>query len=80
MGGKFPDITYRDLMRVAKRLGFCLYLQGKGSHEVWWRERDNRYTTLFNHAGKSMKRRTAKAILSDLGITVEEYIKLRGEK
>jgi len=34
MGQKFPQATYRDVAKVAKKLGFYFYRQAKGSHEM----------------------------------------------
>jgi len=76
---RFPQANYRDVSKVAKKLGFLLYRQGKGSHEIWHRN-DGRYTTIPCHGSKNIKRKTLKAILNDLQITAQEFIKLRKGK
>jgi predicted RNA binding protein YcfA (HicA-like mRNA interferase family) len=38
MGEKFPQANYRDVTKVAKKLGFYFYREAKGSHEIWRRE------------------------------------------
>lgn len=77
MGIRFPNANYRQVAKVARSLGFYLFRQGKGSHEVWKRDSDNRFTTLPNHGTKSLKRKTLKAILEDLQISPEEFLKLK---
>ncbi len=78
--GKFPAATYRDVVKVAKRLGFSFCRQAKGSHEIWRRESDGRRTTIPNHGGKVLKRKTLKAILDDMQITASEFIKSKQDK
>ena len=80
MGERFPVANYRQVVKVARRLGFHLCRQGKGSHEVWRRDSDGRQTTIPNHRSKPLKRRTLKAILNDFGITPNEFRKLMVDK
>ena len=77
MGTRFPNANYRQVAKVARRLGFYLLRSGKGSHEVWKRDSDNLFTTLPNHGTKSLKRKTLKSILEDLKISPEEFLKLK---
>ena len=74
---KFPVVNYREVSRVASKLGFYLCRRTKGSHEVWRRDSDGRQTTIPNHGSKSIKRRTLKSILDDFKITVEGFRKLK---
>ena len=77
MSKKLPSVTDRDVIKVAKKLGFAFYRQAKGSHEVWRRLSDGRHTVIPRHAGKIIKRKTLKSIIEDLGITVEVFNELR---
>lgn len=77
MGTRFPTANYRQVAKVARSLGFYLLRQGKGSHEVWKRDSDNRFTTIPNHGKKELKRKTLKSILEDLQILPEEFLKLK---
>ena len=52
MSKKLPSVTDRDVIKVAKKLGFAFYRQAKGSHEVWRRVSDGRHTVIPRHAGK----------------------------
>lgn len=79
MSEKFPQAAYYDIVKVAKKLGFYLYRQAKGSHEIWRRD-DGRYTTIPRHASHTIKRKTLKGIFIDLQISPKEFIKLRKGK
>jgi len=77
MGKKFPVVAYREVAKVAKKLGFYLCRRAKGSHEIWRRDSDGRQTTIPNHGSKPLKRKTFKSILKDLNITLDEFLKLK---
>lgn len=74
---KFPVANYREVSRVATKLGFYLCRRAKGSHEIWRRDSDGRQTTIPNHSSKSIKRRTLKSILDDFQISAEEFTGLK---
>lgn len=76
MGEKFPAIKDKEVIKVARKLGFCFYRQAKGSHEIWRRPTDRRYTTIPRHSKKILKRKTLKSIIGDLDISVREFRKL----
>jgi len=77
MSRKFPVANYRQVIKVAKKLGFYFCRQAKGSHEIWRRDADGRQTTIPNHGSKPLKRKTLKSILKDFGITSEEFSQLK---
>jgi len=76
MSGKFPVANYRQVIKVAKKLGFYFCRQAKGSHEIWRRDLDSRQTTIPNHGSKPLKRKTLKSILKDFRITPDEFKKI----
>ncbi|MCK4401285.1 type II toxin-antitoxin system HicA family toxin [bacterium] len=76
MGIRFPSITDSQIIRVLQKSRFEFHRQAKGSHEVWRRRSDRRHTIVPRHRGKIIKRRTLKSIISDMGLTVEEFRKL----
>ena len=79
MSERFPVASYPEVAKVARKLGFVFYRQGKGSHEIWRRESDGRQTTIPNHGRAPMKRKTLKAIFDDFDITWQEFHKLLKE-
>ena len=80
MSSRFPQANYHNVIKVAKKLGFRLYRQAKGSHEIWYRKQDSRYTTIHNHGSKSIKRKTLKSMFADMQITAQEFVQLRKGK
>lgn len=77
MSGKFPVANYRQVVKAARKLGFCLCRQAKGSHEIWRRDFDGRQTTIPNHGSKPLKRKTLKSILKDFGVKPEKFLRLK---
>ena len=77
MSKRFPVANYRQVTKVARKLGFYFCHQAKGSHEIWRRDSDGRQTTIPNHGSKPLKRKTLKSILKDFGITPEEFSHLK---
>jgi predicted RNA binding protein YcfA (HicA-like mRNA interferase family) len=76
MSKRFPVVTYRDAVKIAKKLGFYFCRYAKGNHEIWRRDSDNRQTTIPNHGKKAIKRRTVKSILEDFQISIKELEKV----
>lgn len=70
---KLPVIKASKLLRVLKKLGFNKYHQ-VGSH-VQLKHPDGRRTTLPYHPTQEIRRGTLRAIIDDLDMTVEEFIK-----
>ena len=56
-------------------MGFLLDRQ-RGSHVVYFRERDRRRVVIPVHSGRTLKPKTLAAIIDDLGLTVEEFREL----
>jgi predicted RNA binding protein YcfA (HicA-like mRNA interferase family) len=71
---KQPTATAKDLVRVAEGLGFVLRRQ-RGSHAIYVRPRDQSRVVIPRHKGE-LKRKTLRAIIQDLKISVEEFAKL----
>jgi predicted RNA binding protein YcfA (HicA-like mRNA interferase family) len=70
-----PSAKARDFQRVARLLGFTLH-RTTGSHERWGRP-DGRGVTIPIHGGKEIGPSLFFKIVRALGITVEEFEKLR---
>lgn len=70
---KLPVVKASKLLRTLKKLGFYKYHQ-VGSH-VQLKHPDGRRVTIPYHPSQEIKRGTLKAIIDDLEITVDEFIK-----
>ncbi len=77
MSPKLPVATDREVIKVARKLGFEFYRQAKGSHEIWVRHSDGSRIIVPRHAGKTIKKDTMKRILEGLGISPEEFYELK---
>jgi len=76
---RFPAAKYRDVVRVAKKLGFSFYRMAKGDHEVWGRSSDGR-VAIIPHQSGDLKRKTLKSILESFQIPPEEFSRLKKGK
>ena len=65
-------MTYREVIRRLKAVGFAFDRQAKGSHEIWYNPQTHRYTTVPHHPG-NLPRGTLRAIIREAGLTVDEF-------
>jgi predicted RNA binding protein YcfA (HicA-like mRNA interferase family) len=77
MSPKLPVATDKEVIKVARKLGFEFYRQAKGSHEIWVRHSDGSRIVVPRHAGKTIKKGTMKRILDGLGISTEEFYEMK---
>jgi predicted RNA binding protein YcfA (HicA-like mRNA interferase family) len=67
---KLPSVTAKELVRVAERLGFEFRRQ-RGSHAIYVRASDRARVVIPIHGGE-LKRKTLRAIIQDLKISVQQ--------
>ncbi len=72
---KLPALQARQVAQVAESLGFVLDRQ-RGSHAVYYRASDGRRVVIPMHPGKDLKPGTLRGIITDLGLTPEEFSEL----
>jgi predicted RNA binding protein YcfA (HicA-like mRNA interferase family) len=70
-----PAVTGKDVARVAQRLGFEFRRQ-TGSHAIYVRSTDHARVVIPMHSGVAIKRKTLRAIIDDLKLSVEEFANL----
>jgi len=71
--GRLAGFRYREIIKRLKGFGFAFDRQASGSHEIWYNEQTNRYTTVQNHPG-DMPEGTLRAILKQAGIDPTEFL------
>lgn len=71
--GRLSGFAYKDVVRKLKRNGFVFDRQASGSHEIWYNESTNRYTTVPNHTG-DMPEGTLRAIIKQAGIEPDDFL------
>lgn len=72
MSGKLRAVTARELIHVARQLGFSMDRQ-KGSHAIFRRASDGARLVIPIHKGRTLKQKTLRGILKDMGIDPEEF-------
>jgi predicted RNA binding protein YcfA (HicA-like mRNA interferase family) len=72
--GRLAGFKYRDVARRLRALGFAFDRHGAGSHEIWRHPGTGRKVTLPHHA-RDMAEGTLRAILREIGIGVDEFLK-----
>jgi len=70
------ELSYREVTRRLRKLGFRFYRQGKGSHELWVRDSDGRVVPVPHYRGKNIRKGTVRAIIRELGVSAEEFMQL----
>ena len=68
---KLPVVRAREVVRVAESLGFVLDRQ-RGSHAIY---ADRRRVVIPVHGAADLKPGTLRGIISDLGLTTEQFAK-----
>lgn len=69
---KLPAVRARDVARVAESLGFAFDRQ-RGSHAIYYRGSDRRRVVIPFHGSADIKPGTLHGIITDLGLTPEEF-------
>jgi predicted RNA binding protein YcfA (HicA-like mRNA interferase family) len=74
---KLPVVSAKELERILLKFGFQVTRQ-KGSHR-FYKHADGRYTTIPHHPGEDISRPLIRAILREIKLNVDEYIRLLNE-
>ena len=70
------ELSYQEVARRMRKLGFRFYRRGKGSHELWVRDADGRVVPVPHYRGKKIRKGTMRAIIREVGVTVAEFMQL----
>ena len=74
--GRLAGFRYRQVVNRLKKFGFIFDRQAAGSHEIWFNEQSDRYTTLPNHPG-DIPEGLLRAVLKQAGISADDFLKKR---
>jgi predicted RNA binding protein YcfA (HicA-like mRNA interferase family) len=72
--GRLAGFKYRQIIKRLKAFGFTFDRQAAGSHEIWYNDQTDRYTTIPNHPG-DMPEGTLRVILKQADIKPEDFLK-----
>ncbi len=75
MSPHLPALTARDVIKVARKLGFQFDRQS-GSHAVYIHLEKKLRIVIPIHPGKDIKPKTLKGIIDDMGMTMDEFKEL----
>ncbi|HHE73157.1 MAG TPA: type II toxin-antitoxin system HicA family toxin [Chloroflexi bacterium] len=71
------ELRYREVVKRLRRLGFRFYRHGRGSHELWVRDADGLVVPVPRHEGKPIRKGTVRAIIREIGVSVDEFMELK---
>ncbi|HXZ95129.1 MAG TPA: type II toxin-antitoxin system HicA family toxin [Dehalococcoidia bacterium] len=74
---KLRLVTYRELRKVAESCGFE-WQRRQGSHNTF-KNSEGRIIVIPDHGGQVIVRPLLRKILRDIGITIDEYLKILKE-
>ena len=72
--GRLAGFQYRQIAKRLRSMGFTFDRQAADSHEIWYNEQSDRYTTIPNHPG-DMPEGTLRAILKQADISPNAFLK-----
>jgi predicted RNA binding protein YcfA (HicA-like mRNA interferase family) len=75
MSPKIPIVTAKELIRALKRAGFSKDRQ-KGSHLTLINLKTDKTVTIPVHTGVDIGKGLLKKIITDAGLTTEEFVNL----
>jgi predicted RNA binding protein YcfA (HicA-like mRNA interferase family) len=73
--GRLAGFSAGEVIAKLRRAGFVFDRQAKGSHEIWWNPTTRARTTIPHHPG-NLPEGTARAIIRQAGLTVDQFLEL----
>lgn len=70
---KLRELSYLEITRILKKLGFRYYRSGKGSHELWVRDSDGKAIPVPHYKGKSIRKGTVRKIINEIGVSLKDF-------
>jgi len=71
--GRLGGFRYKIIAKRLKANGFIKFREAKGSHEIWFCNERNLYTTIPKHRG-DMPEGTLRAILKQADIEPDDFL------
>ena len=70
---KIGPLSYKEVIKKARKLGFVFRRSTSGSHEIWWNEQTRKTCVIPHH--HEIPSGTLRSITGQMGITTEEFNK-----
>ena len=68
-------LSYREVIKKARKAGFVFRRNTGGTHEIWWNEEKRKTCVIPHH--KDIKPGTLKSIMNQMGLTEKEFLDLK---
>ncbi|MBU0619333.1 type II toxin-antitoxin system HicA family toxin [Patescibacteria group bacterium] len=68
---KLRSLSYRVVIKKARKAGFILRRKTSGTHEIWWNE-EKKLTCVIPHHHE-IKKGTIKSIIDQMGLSRKEF-------
>ncbi len=69
---KLPALKPKEIIRVLEQVGFS-FVRQKGSHRIYTKEN---IAIIVPYHNKDLKRGTLRKIVKQIGLTIDEFVKL----
>lgn len=67
----YKPLSYREIIKKARKAGFVFRRNTGGTHEIWWNEEKKKTCVIPHH--HEIKSGTVKSIIKQMGLTQEEF-------
>jgi len=64
-------LSYREVIKKARKAGFAFRRNTGGTHEIWWNETKKKTCVIPHH--HEIKSGTLKSIIRQMGLTEDEF-------
>lgn len=71
---KIPPMSYRDVIKKARKCGFVFKRATGGTYEIWWNEKTRKTAVISHH--HEVKPGTLRSIIRQIGLSEKEFINI----
>lgn len=69
---RLSPLSYKDVIKKLRKLGFAFRRSTGGTHEIWWNEKTRKTCVIPHH--KEVKVGTLRSIVRQTGVTKDEFM------
>lgn len=66
-------LSYRDVIKKLRKLGFAFRRATGGSHEIWWNEKTRKTCVVPHH--REIKIGTLRSIIRQAGVNEKDFLR-----
>lgn len=70
---KVKPLSYREVIKKARKLGFAFRRATSGSHEIWWNEQKRKTCVIPHH--REVAPGTIRSIVRQMGVSLEKFLR-----